>query len=286
MTTTTTPRRIRIGGIGLHVDAPVGEGEPLVIVHGGWTDHTAFDAVVEPLARSFTVIRYDRRGHSRSEYGGPAPRRRDEDDLAELIDVLGLGAVHLLGTSYGACIALGLAIRRPDLVRSVLAHEPPLLGVVPDPDAQALIAGVQEQLAAGDTTGGTRRFFEEGVLGPGSWERLPATLRHAAMSNAQTFIDLRDDPDWATLDLDALSRLPRPVLITTGETSPSWLHDGPRAVAAAARIATLTIAGAGHSPHLTHPDALVAVIEAFARDFSNAAHCATRVAASQQTDGP
>jgi hypothetical protein len=92
MTTTTTPRRIRIGGIGLHVEAPVGEGEPLVIVHGGWTDHTAFDAVVEPLARSFTVIRYDRRGHSRSEYRGPAPRRRDEEDLTELIDVLGLGA--------------------------------------------------------------------------------------------------------------------------------------------------------------------------------------------------
>ena len=286
MTTTTTPRRIRIGGIGLHVDAPVGEGEPLVIVHGGWTDHTAFDAVVEPLARSFTVIRYDRRGHSRS---GRRARRRG-------------GATRM---TWPSSIDVARSRRRAParhLVRGVhraRARDPPtrpraqrarpraaLLGVVPDPDAQALIAGVQEQLAAGDITGGTRRFFEEGVLGPGSWERLPATLRHAAMSNAQTFIDLRDDPDWATLDLDALSRLPRPVLITTGETSPSWLHDGPRAVAAAARIATLTIAGAGHSPHLTHPDALVAVIEAFARDFSNAAHCATRVAASQQTDGP
>jgi len=265
MITTTTTRRRRIGGIGLHVEAPLGEGEPLVIVHGGWTDHTAFDAIVGPLARSFTVIRYDRRGHSRSEYDGPSPRRRDEDDLAELIEILGLGAVHLLGTSYGACIALGLAVRRPDLVRTVLAHEPPVLGLVPDPDAEALVARVQEQLAAGDVAGGTRRFFEEGVLGPGSWERLPETLRRAAMGNSQTFIDLREDPGWATLDVDALSRLPRPVLIMTGETSPSWLRDGPRAVAGAAGIATLTLAGAGHSPHLTHPDALVAVVEAFAR---------------------
>ena len=39
----------------------------------------------------------------------------------------------------------------------------------------------------------------------------------------------------------------------------------PRAVAGATGIATLTIPGAGHSPHLTHPDALVAVVEAFAR---------------------
>ena len=82
---------MRIGGVELHVEPPLGAGDPLVIVHGGWTDHTAFDAVAGPLARSFRVTRYDRRGHSRSEYGpGPAPRRRDEDDLAELIEAIGL----------------------------------------------------------------------------------------------------------------------------------------------------------------------------------------------------
>ena len=103
---------MRIGGVELHVEPPIGAGDPLVIVHGGWTDHTAFDAVVGPLARSFRVIRYDRRGHSRSEYGpGPAPRRRDEDDLAELIEAIGSGPVHLVGTSYGATISLALAIR-------------------------------------------------------------------------------------------------------------------------------------------------------------------------------
>ena len=235
-----------------------------MIVHGSWTDHTAFDAVVEPLARSFQVIRYDRRGHSRSQYGpAAAPRRRDEDDLAELIEALGLGPAHLVGTSYGAAISLALAIRRPELVRSVLAHEPPLLGLVPDPAVEALLASVQDQLAAGDIADGTRRFFEEAVLGPGAWERLPEPLRRAAMGNAQTFIDLRDDPGWATLDVPALSQVPLPILFTAGETSPDWLRRTPAAVAARAGIPTRTISGAGHSPHLTHPDALVAVIEDF-----------------------
>jgi pimeloyl-ACP methyl ester carboxylesterase len=261
----TTPRTMHIGGIELHVEPPVGEGDPLVLVHGGWIDHTTFDAVVEPLARSFRVIRYDRRGHSRSQYGpGPASRRRDEDDLAELLESIALGPAHLVGTSYGASISLALAVRRPDLVRSVLAHEPPLLGVAPDPDVEALFAGIQDQLAAGDVAGGTRRFFEEAVLGPGSWERIPEPLRRAAMGNAQTFIDLREDPDWATLDIAALSRVPRPILITVGETSPDWLRQTPRAVAEAAGLPTRTISGAGHSPHLTHPDALVVIIEDFA----------------------
>jgi pimeloyl-ACP methyl ester carboxylesterase len=262
---TTTPHTMRVGGVELHVEPPVGEGDPLVLVHGGWTDHTVFEAVVEPLARSFRVIRYDRRGHSRSQYGpGPAPRRRDEDDLAELLESIGPGPAHLVGSSYGALISLGLAIRRPDLVRSVLAHEPPALALVDDPHAQALLAGVQDQLAAGDVAGGTRRFFEEAVLGPGSWERIPEPLQRAAMGNAQTFIDLREDPDWAALDVAALARVPRPILITIGETSPGWLHRASRAVAERAGIPTRAIAGAGHSPHLTHPDALVAIIEELA----------------------
>ena len=255
---------MRIGGVELHVEPPLGAGDPLVIVHGGWTDHTAFDAVVGPLARSFRVIRYDRRGHSRSQYGpGPAPRRRDEDDLAELIESIGSGPAHLVGTSYGATISLALAIRRPELVRTVIAHEPPLLGVFPDPAVEALLASIQAQLADGDIAGGTRRFFEEAVLGPGAWERLPEPLRRAAMGNAQTFIDLREDPGWATLDVPALSQVPVPILITTGETSPTWLRRPPVAVAELAGIPTRTISGGGHSPHLTHPDAFLAVIEAF-----------------------
>jgi pimeloyl-ACP methyl ester carboxylesterase len=262
---TTTSDTMRIGGVELFVEPPAGEGDPLVLVHGGWVDHTTFDGVAGRLARTFSVIRYDRRGHSRSEYGpGPSPRRRDEDDLAELLQALGRGPAHIVGTSYGATIALALAARRPDLVRSVLAHEPPVLGNVPDAGLEALLASVQDQLAAGDIARGARRFFEEAVLGPGGWDLLPEPLRRAAIGNAQTFIDLREDPAWATLDLAALSQVRRPILITVGETSPPWLRRAPITVAEAAGIPTRTIAGAGHSPHLTHPDALAALIEELA----------------------
>ena len=81
---------MRINGTELHVEPPAGHGELLVLVHGSWTDHTTWTAIVAPLAASFRVVRYDRRGHSRSPYGpGPSPRRRDEDDLIALLEVLG-----------------------------------------------------------------------------------------------------------------------------------------------------------------------------------------------------
>jgi pimeloyl-ACP methyl ester carboxylesterase len=160
------------GGAELYVAPATGEGEPLVLVHGGWTDHNTWAALVEPLARSFRVTRYDRRGHSRSPRGAEPPARRvHEDDLAAIIEASGCGPVHLLGTSYGAAISLALAGRRPELVRSVVAHEPPLVGIVPVPGIKALFAGVAEQIGAGDVARATKRFFEELILGPGGWER-------------------------------------------------------------------------------------------------------------------
>ena len=261
---------MRVNGAELHVEPPAGAGELLVLVHGGWTDHTTWDAVAGPLARSFRVVRYDRRGHSRSAYGpGPSPRRRDEDDLEALVEALGAPA-HLVGTSYGASISLSLAGRRPELVSSVVAHEPPLLGVAPDAAAEAMLRGVQDQLAGGDHEAGTRRFFEA-ILGPGAWDVLPGALRRTAVGNAQTFIDLREDPAWDALDLAAAARYDGPLAITYGDASPAWLPRTAQAVAAAIGRTARVIPGAGHAPHLTTPDALVALVEEVCAPWAAAA---------------
>ena len=160
----------------LHIAPPDGDGEPLVLVHGGWTDHTTFDAIAGPLAGSFRLIRYDRRGHTLSRdarAGAPTPRRTDEDDLAAIVEALAPGGAHLFGTSYGASIVLALAARRPELVRSVVAHEPPLMSLTPDPEVEALFASVQAQIAAGDAAGWhpallRGRRARAGRLGPGA----------------------------------------------------------------------------------------------------------------------
>jgi pimeloyl-ACP methyl ester carboxylesterase len=86
-------------------------------------------------------------------------------------------------------------------------------------------------------------------------------VRRAAVGNAQTFVDLREDPDWDALDVDAVSRFPGPVVITHGDAGPHWLRQV--ALAAADRIGceSRLIAGAGHTPHHTHPEQLAAVVE-------------------------
>jgi pimeloyl-ACP methyl ester carboxylesterase len=264
---------MKINGVELHVEPPAGAGELVVLVHGGWTESGTWAALVPPLARSCRVVSYDRRGHSRSARGPePAPRRQDEDDLAALIEALGAPA-HVVGTSYGAAIALAVAGRRPELVRSVVAHEPFLIGLVPMPEVAAAIRSVQDQIAAGDVEAGTRRFFEEVILGPGGWERIPERIRRAAIGNAQTFVDMGEDPEWASLDVRAVRRFPGRILVTHGDASPLWLPHVALEVATWLGRESKLIAGAGHSPQLTHPEVFAAVIAAFisARPLSRAA---------------
>jgi len=108
-----------------------------------------------------------------------------EDDLAALIEALDLGPTHVAGSSYGASIALGLASRRPELVHSLVAHEPPALGngvaggnteLRPMMRAvEAQLEAVARQLRAGDTSGGAAQFIEEVTLGPGTARRTCST---------------------------------------------------------------------------------------------------------------
>jgi pimeloyl-ACP methyl ester carboxylesterase len=82
-----------------------------------------------------TVVTYDPRGVERSKRtdgSGELSPEQHADDLAALIEALDAGPVDLFASSGGAVNALALVARRPELVRRVVAHEPPLAGLVPD----------------------------------------------------------------------------------------------------------------------------------------------------------
>ena len=264
--------RRRINDVELYHELNGHDGEPVVLVHGGWTDHSSWQLAAPGLSRDHRVLVYDRRGHSRS--GRPAAqgsRRTDEDDLAALIEGLDLGPAHLIGNSYGASIVLGLAARRPELARSVVAHEPPLIGIAaPGSGLRATIdriGDLLEQVAAdlrrGELEQGACRFVEDVALGPGMWSVLPPETRRVMVANAATFLDVLGDPHWGAVPDRRGSEVP--VLLTDGDASPDWLPAIVTALAAGpyAGAARHTFAGAGHVPHLTHAAAYLDVVERF-----------------------
>jgi pimeloyl-ACP methyl ester carboxylesterase len=262
---------ISANDIELHYEA-TGRGEPLVLVHGGWSDLHNWQAVAPGLAQSFLVVAYDRRGHGQSERADQGTRRDQEDDLAALIEGLEGGPAHIVGTSFGASIAIGLAARRPELIRSLIAHEPPLMSVVAhDPDIQPLLGEVQTtiqsvlaRLAGRDVEGGARQFVEDVVLGPGAWEQLPEPLRKTMVETAPAFVAEQRDPKWASVDLAELSHARCPVLLTQGDQSPRWFLGIIAKLAEGIDGAEVrTYRGAGHAPHITHPNDYLAVITDF-----------------------
>jgi len=265
---------VTVNGVELFYEVE-GRGPSLVVVHGGWTDHTVWQSFADELMGSFRVIGYDRRGYSRSA-DAPAPRtrRQDEDDLAGVIETLAGGRAHVVASSFGGLVTLGLAARRPDLIWSMCVHEapsPPLAGEgEPRRLTREAVQGmrsVADQIEAGDEAAGARRFVEELALGPGAWEKLPERIRELFVTNARAFAAEQRDPDWARLDTAAITDRAHPTLLTKGTVGPRWLQVlQDRLAEALPHAETAVVEGAGHSPHMTHPKEFAGLVATFLGD--------------------
>jgi pimeloyl-ACP methyl ester carboxylesterase len=262
-----------VNRVHLYWELTGGSGHPLVLVHGAWGDHNNWDAVVPDLSRSFRVLTYDRRGHSQSERpAGQGSVREDVADLAGLIEHLRLGPVHIVGNSSGGSIVLRLAGERPELFRSLIVHEPPLFDLLAgDPKGQAVLMewrrradAVVRLLKAGDNAGGARLFADTIALGPGGWDQLPPSVQQTRIFNAPTFLDDIHDPEILTLDLTRLTSFTCPALVTRGDRSaPFFTIVVTKVVQALKRGEQRTFVGAGHVPHVTHPQDYVEFVLSF-----------------------
>jgi pimeloyl-ACP methyl ester carboxylesterase len=265
----------KVNGVRLFYELTGTGAVPLVLVHGSWDSHHDWDLVVPRLADSFRVLTYDRRGHSQSERPtGQGSVREDVADLAALIERLGLVPAWVVGNSFGASITLRLAGERPDLFRGLIAHEPPLFSLLGDDPAFApllaevhqSIGAVVERIASGDRAGAAEQFVETVALGPGTWAQVPPEVRQTRIENAPTFLDEARDPEQLAFDLEWLRAFSQPALLTRGDHSPPPFAPVVAKLAEAPpRVEVVTLPGAGHIPHATHPEAYVEAIMAFTR---------------------
>lgn len=262
-----------VNGVDLFYDL-AGDGPPLVLVHGSWGDGAGWDPVLPALAQHFRILTYDRRGHSRSERP-PTQGSAEEDvaDLSALMTQLELAPAHVAGISSGAALALRLAARRPDLVRSVAAHEPAFFALfADDPDegpamreALRRFEAATALLAAGNAEEGARQFAETVAYGPGAWEMIPPERRRVMVGNAPTWVDEMRDPGAWTADLAALAAIPCPILLTRGDQSPPfWSSCVAKLASVLPRAEVRVLRGAGHVPQASQPAAYAETVAVFA----------------------
>lgn len=110
----------RVNQVDLFVQT-TGEGETVVFSHGYLMSHAMFDGQVQALSQHFKCVRYDQRGHGQSEVTQSGYEIYNlVDDAIALIERLNVGAVHFVGMSTGGFVGMRIALKRPDLIKSLV----------------------------------------------------------------------------------------------------------------------------------------------------------------------
>jgi pimeloyl-ACP methyl ester carboxylesterase len=253
-----------------------GTGQPIILVHGATADHTTWRTSGPLLAARHTLHAIDRRGRGASGDGGPREPyaiEREFDDLAAVVDAVaadGGSPVDVVGHSYGGRIALGAALRTARIRRLVSYEGAPPAAERGYQDVDAgTVRQVEKLVAAGDRDEALATFMRDIVGMPGpelaAFRADPIWPRRAAAIDT-TIRELRAETSPAG-SLAALGAVRQPVLQILGGESTEPFAAATRALdARLSNGRVVTIAGARHAAHHTHPAEFVAAIEAFLRD--------------------
>ena len=138
MTTPITAKTetLKVPGASIYYEVR-GSGPVLLMIPGGPADAGAFRRIAGYLESDYTVVTYDPRGLSHSTLDAPVNDERIvqifADDAHRLLTATAKEPAFVFGSSGGAVIALELAARHPEQVRTVVSHEPPAPALQPDP---------------------------------------------------------------------------------------------------------------------------------------------------------
>ncbi|MGI3167080.1 alpha/beta fold hydrolase [Pseudooceanicola sp. 200-1SW] len=250
-------------------------GPKLLMIHCSLAHSGAWGGVARALDGLAQMRAFDLPGHGRSADWDPEQsfQQQARDMAVRVIEDWG-GPVDLVAHSFGATVALRLAVDRPDLVRSLALYEPVFFTAgfraFPGLEAQhdAELQGYAEAWAAGDRMEAARHFMS--VWGDGRpWEALPEAQRAGFAARIHLIHAIRDTNYGDPSDMLAggkLAALRIPVLLMDGADSPVYVGRINQALAAEIPGARReVIAEADHMGVLTQPETVAALV----RDFLN-----------------
>jgi 3-oxoadipate enol-lactonase len=258
---------VTASGIAYDREGPRGE-LPIVLVHAGVADRGMWDPIWPELTAERDVIRLDLRGFGDSTARPTAPVSHPRDALGALSEI-GVDRCHMVGASFGAGVAVEIALTRPLAVASLLLAAPggSLLAEV-TPDLRAFFDAESAALESGDIDAaveanlswwvdGTRRCADQ--VDPAVRERVRRMQRRAFEVTA----------DWADVEeheldppaLDRLGEIEVPVLVLVGGLDLDTVHDAAaRVVAGIAGARRVDWPDSGHLPSLEDPAAFAGLL--------------------------
>lgn len=259
-------------GLTLHVERD-GSGPPLLLLHGFTGSAIMWSALRPALRARFELVLVDLPGHGRSSAPADPSRyvlQRTADDLAHVLDALGVPRTALLGYSMGGRTALQFALAHPDRL-SALVLESTSPGIT-DPEERRQRITSDADLAARVERDGIRAFVD-------MWERLPlwdsqkslpaaARARLRAERLAQRPEGLANSLRGAGAGVlpavtDRLGEIAAPTLLVVGALDAKYVALGRMMSARIPGARLEVVPDAGHAVHLERPDAFAALVAGF-----------------------
>jgi pimeloyl-ACP methyl ester carboxylesterase len=257
---------VRVGDLRIAY-ARAGEGPPLVLLHGGWSDGRTWRRQLEGLSRDFAVWAWDAPGCGGSSDPSQGWRMPDYADcLAAWLEAVGVGRPHVLGLSWGGTLALELYRRHPGVPVSLVltGAYAGWRGSLPPEVVSERIARFRRELERPpkEWVGGYVPSFFSDTAPPGLADEFEAMMRELHPAGTGTMLDAMAEADLR----DVLPQVRVPVLLLYGELD----ERSPLSVAEElhARIPTselVVIPGAGHAACAEKPEAFNEAVSGFLR---------------------
>lgn len=191
-----------VNGIKMYYEI-CGQGKPLVLIHGGGsTIPSSFGRIIPLLAKKYRVIAMELQNHGRSGFRkGPETFEQDAEDVASLLNYIGIDQASFLGFSNGGTTALQLAIRHPEKVKKLVLAA-----------------------AAFKRDGFTTGFFE--VMQQATLESMPAELKasFSEVNPEDSKLPLMFEADrnrmiaFQDLPVDLIKSIKSPALVISGDS--------------------------------------------------------------------
>ncbi len=192
---------IDAGGLRTYYEV-TGQGDPLVLLHGGMCTIETFDGLASELASHHRVYRPERRGHGRTpDVEGPITFSVMAGDTIAFIDAAGIGRADVVGWSDGAAVAMRVALRRPDLVRRLVLIGQPVNSDGAHPQATEMVT----QLGVGILPPFLRELYA--AVSPDGPEHFDVVFERLSSQ----WIDDHE------VDVDDLRTIQAPTLVVIGE---------------------------------------------------------------------
>ena len=228
-----------------------GTGEPIVLIHAFSVDRRMWAPQVALLEGRFRVVRYDLRGHGRSE--GPSAPYSPHEDLRSVLDAVGINRATLVGLSAGATIATDFAIAHPARVARIVLASPGLSGHVPS-SPLTWTQPVFKAAGSGDSEGAARLWADTPIMALRSDLSAAPTVKDLVMSNVRLWT-YKTNPAQPLVPpaIGRLSEVKCPALVIRGEQDLSHIKEIANLLVkgiGGARLVTMTRAG-----HMVNLDA-------------------------------